>query len=434
MSPSPAIPGVSSLPLHSICMPRQTPSRGVPLATAAVIAWSSPPLRSAAIPAPNAPTPGSTTRPASRTSCGSLVTVTLAPSRRNALVIEARFATPESTITTSAIECPLGGRHVGVAGAGDCLLQRERRCLERGLRLVMIVLALEHVDVQGEPRRDGERTQHMRDVLAREPPDAVPPEVERHVSIGAPRQVHDGARQGFVERGEGRSEPRHAPALAQRAVERLPQRQRAILGGVVIIDVEVALAGERQVQPGVAAQRVQQMVEEADARLHVDATGAVQGERHGDGRLARGARDGCGAGRHGRSPPAASAASSASHNRSKSAGSPGNVIRSDVSRPGRPGKSRTTTPRPASAVRIAWARAPHSTSTKFACEGWGASPRAASRVASRPRSTRMRATWVRSGSTPRSSCARASAIDGAATEYGPPAARSTPITYGLPTA
>src|SRR5205085_12201869 len=116
--------------------------------------------------------------------------------------------------------------------------------------------------------------------------------------------------------------------------------------------------------------------------IYVDSARAFEGERHGDRGLARGARDGGGAGGHGRGPTAASAASSASHNRSKSAGFPGNVIRSAVSRPGRPGKSRTTTPRPASAVRIAWARPPHSTSTKFACDGWGASPRAASRVAS----------------------------------------------------
>src|SRR5919109_5287959 len=136
------------------------------------------------MPAPNAPTPGSTTRGARRTVAGSRVSVMLAPSRPNPLAIDARLATPESTMTTSAIERPLGGRHVVEAGAGDRLPQRERGRLERGLRLVMIVLALEHVDVQREPRRDRERAQHVGDVLAREPADRFPSQVERDVGVG----------------------------------------------------------------------------------------------------------------------------------------------------------------------------------------------------------------------------------------------------------
>src|SRR5439155_1563116 len=103
MTPKPATPGASALPSHSICIPRQTPSRGVPQVTAAVIAPSSLRARSAPTPAPNAPTPGNTTRGASRTTSGSPDTATVAPRRRNPLAIDARFATPESTITTSAI-------------------------------------------------------------------------------------------------------------------------------------------------------------------------------------------------------------------------------------------------------------------------------------------------------------------------------------------
>src|SRR5205085_223010 len=248
ITPSPATPGVSSLASHSICIPRQMPRNGVPRATTSVIASSSRSARRALSPAPNAPTPGSTTRAACRTAAGSRVTATLAPNRPNPLVIDARLATPESTMTTSAIERPFGGRDVVVTGAGDRLFQREGRRLERGLGLVMIVLALEHVDMQREPPCRGERAQHMRDVRA----------------------------------------------------------------------------GERQVEAGVAAQRLEQMVEKADAGFYVDGAGAVECECHGDRRLARGAGDGRGAGSHGRASPAPSAASSASHNHSKSGGLPGN--------------------------------------------------------------------------------------------------------------
>src|SRR2546427_827731 len=192
-------------------------------------------------PAPNAPTPGSTTRAPSCTTPSSPVTTTFAPRRRNALAIDARFATPESTMTTSVIAPPLlperafGGGHVVEAGAGHRLLQR--------------------------------------------------------------------------------------------AVERLSQRQRTIFGRVVVVDTEVALARQRDVEPGVATERLEQMVEEAKARLHVGVARAVEGERDRDRRLPGGAADGCGACGHGSSPSASSVPSRAARSRSKSAGAPGSVMR-----------------------------------------------------------------------------------------------------------
>jgi len=35
---------------------------------------------------------------------------------------------------------------------------------------------------------------------------------------------------------------------------------------VVVVDVEIALARQREIEPGVAAERLEQMIEEADAR------------------------------------------------------------------------------------------------------------------------------------------------------------------------
>src|SRR5437899_5134621 len=103
------------------------------------------------MPAPNAPTPGRTSRVASRTTAGSAVTTTVASIRRNAPAMDARFATPESTITTSltarASERALGGRHVVESRKRDGLPQGERCRLERGLGPVMVVLTLQHVDV-----------------------------------------------------------------------------------------------------------------------------------------------------------------------------------------------------------------------------------------------------------------------------------------------
>src|SRR5437016_11470575 len=116
--------------------------------------------RSAAMPAPNAPTPGRTIRAASRTIAGSALTTGVTPRRRNAPTIDARFATPESTITT---ERPLGGRHVVESRAPDRLPQRERGRLERGFGTVMVVLTLQHLHVERRPAGCSEGTQHVRD-------------------------------------------------------------------------------------------------------------------------------------------------------------------------------------------------------------------------------------------------------------------------------
>src|SRR5256886_286849 len=369
----------------------------------------------------NRPTPASTPRGAPCTTPSSPVTTTFAPRRRTALAMDARFATPESTMTTSVIAPPLlperafGGGHVVEAGAGHRLLQREGGRLERRLGAVVIVLTLQHIDVQREPSRGRQRAQDVRNVLAGETADRLAGEVERHVRIRPSREVDHGARQRLVERGVRPTEPVHASPLAQRAVERLAQRQRTVFGGVVVVDMEVTLARQRDVEPGVATERLEQMVEETKAGLHVGFARAVEGERDRDRRLPGGAADGCGACGHGSSPSAASVPPRARRSRSKSAGATGRAMRSAVSRPGRSGKSRTRTPRAASPARIDPARGPHSANTKFAWEGRGRRPAAASRALSRRRSSRTRATCARSGSTPRSSWDSANATEGAAT-------------------
>src|SRR5437879_8799622 len=166
--------------------------------------------RSAAMPVPNAPTPGKTMRAASLTVAGLAETTTPAWRRRNAPAIDARFATPESTIVTSltarASERAFGGRHVVESRHGDRLTQRERGRLERGFGAVMVVVTLQHVHVQRCPARRSQRAQHMRDVLAREPADSLPAQTERHLGKRAAGEIHDRPSQPVVERCEGPSE------------------------------------------------------------------------------------------------------------------------------------------------------------------------------------------------------------------------------------
>src|SRR6266496_6837385 len=156
-------------------------------------------------------------RAAARTIAGSAETTTPALRRRNAPAIDARFATPESTIVTSltarASERALGGRHVVESRRGDRLTQRQRGRLERGVGAVMVVLALQHVHVQGRPARRRERAQYMSDVLACEPANTLPAQPERDVGKRPAGEIHDRPSQPVVERCEGPAEPVYTAPL-----------------------------------------------------------------------------------------------------------------------------------------------------------------------------------------------------------------------------
>src|SRR6266513_102572 len=138
--------------------------------------------RRAAMPAPNAPTPGRTIRAASRTINGSALTTGVTPRRRNAPAIDARFATPESTITTSlmdrAPERALGRRNVVESRRCHRLPQRQRGRFERRLGAVMVVVAFQHVHMERQLARGSERAQEMRDVLTGEAADRLAAQTE----------------------------------------------------------------------------------------------------------------------------------------------------------------------------------------------------------------------------------------------------------------
>src|SRR5690606_22028939 len=189
-------------------------------------------------------------------------------------------------------------------GAGDGITKRERGRLERGLRLVVIVASRQDIDMKGEPRRRRERGEHMGDVLAGEGADGVADEAKLDPRERPPGDVHHTAGERLVERGVGVCEPRDAGPIAEGGGHGLAEGKGAVLCGVVIVDVQVAGAGEVEIEAGVEGERREQVVEETDPGRDAGAAGAVEHERQGDVGLAGGSRDGGGArgqGRHAKS-------------------------------------------------------------------------------------------------------------------------------------
>src|SRR4051794_17857141 len=182
----------------------------------------------------------------------------------------------------ATLQHPLGARHLARAVLGQRVAQCQRQGFERGLGAVVVVLAAQHVDVERHPAGDGERLEEVGQVLGRDLADHLAPEAEAHLGPGPAREVDHGPRQRLVERRVGVAETADAATVAERSVERLAERQRAVLGGVVVVDLEVALAGQLEVEPGVLGQAGQHVVEEAEPGLDLRPAVAVEGEADAD--------------------------------------------------------------------------------------------------------------------------------------------------------
>ena len=74
-------------------------------------------------------------------------------------------------------------------------------------------------------------------------------------------------RQRLVERHQRVGHAHDAAPVAERLVERLPERDADVLDRVVLVDVQVALGLDAQVEQPVLADLLDEVVEHADARL-----------------------------------------------------------------------------------------------------------------------------------------------------------------------
>ena len=85
--------------------------------------------------------------------------------------------------------------------------------------------------------------------------------------------------------------PRDPLHIAERLLHRLAERDADVLGGVVVVDVQIALGLDRNVDARVPRQEVEHVVEEADAGCNVRDTLAVEIDRDLDVGLLGGALD-----------------------------------------------------------------------------------------------------------------------------------------------
>ena len=94
-----------------------------------------------------------------------------------------------------------------------------------------------------------------------------------------PRNVDRDAGQRLVHRHVHARVARDALHVAERLLHRLAERDADVLGGVVVVDVQVALGLHGDVDARVARQQVEHVIEEADAGRDLGRAGAVEVDR-----------------------------------------------------------------------------------------------------------------------------------------------------------
>ena len=175
----------------------------------------------------------------------------------------------------------------GMASAGARVelrrhAQGARRRLEAGLRHVVGVVAGAARDVQRDQCVHGEGAEELLEQLGVHLADLGA--LEGHVpgQERAAGDVHRGLGQRLVHRHQGVAEAADAALVAQRLGEGLAEHDADILGGVVEVDVQVALRLHGQVEQAVAGERGQHVVEEADAGGNVRPSRPVERQGQAD--------------------------------------------------------------------------------------------------------------------------------------------------------
>jgi len=119
--------------------------------------------------------------------------------------------------------------------------------------------------VQSHPGIDREGVEPFAHQLGVELADLVARKVHLEHQHRAARNVDHDPRQGLVHRHVDGGVAGDAGHGAERLLHRLSERDADILGGVVMVDVEVAHRLDRKVDAGMPGQEIEHMVEEADA-------------------------------------------------------------------------------------------------------------------------------------------------------------------------
>ena len=118
--------------------------------------------------------------------------------------------------------------------------QRPRRRLEDRLRNVMLIPAVQILDVQVELAFLHERLQELLDQFRLQIPDPRHLELRLVDQVRPSRKIHNHSRQRLIQRNIGMSESRDSAPIAERFVQRLAKNPAHIFHRVMPVDLQIA--------------------------------------------------------------------------------------------------------------------------------------------------------------------------------------------------
>src|ERR1700731_2649713 len=178
----------------------------------------------------------------------------------------------------AAAESALGrGDRAGAARVDlDRLTQRACQPLETGFDDVVIILAVEILDVEGHAGRLRKGLEPLLEQFGVHLAELGPREIDPPDEVWAVRNIDADPGQRLVERDHRRAVALDAGAVAQGLRHRGADHIADILGRVVEVDVEIAFGLQGDVDQTVLSELVEHVVEKADAGRDLGRAGAVE--------------------------------------------------------------------------------------------------------------------------------------------------------------
>jgi len=132
----------------------------------------------------------------------------------------------------------LGARHLALPAGNPArrLADGDGKSLEGALGAVVVVVAAQAVDVEGDARGAGEALKAVGDHLAAEVANLLALETEVDDAVGTVREVDDGPAERLVQGSVCVAEPGQANRGAEGLGEGVAERDADVLGGVVVVD------------------------------------------------------------------------------------------------------------------------------------------------------------------------------------------------------
>jgi hypothetical protein len=195
--------------------------------------------------------------------------------------VNTTLSSPEKSAAlwrTRTGQTALGGRDFPRSAwiDGDAGAKRAGKPLEARLGDVMIVLAVERLDVQGDAGVHRESLEELAHELRVELANLRRMECRPEDEERAAGDVERDARQRLVHGQERLRVAGDALEIAQRLAYGLPQRDAGVFNGMVLIYMQIALRGDLQIDETVPRDLIEHVIEEADSGRNIGFTGPVE--------------------------------------------------------------------------------------------------------------------------------------------------------------